>query len=141
MSETGYTTIFLPDDKGVMIHKKGTLTTTTSKPPILQGCKTHGAKLWTVSAQNTNQTNEQELNAYSLPSIHWTINQVLTCRGRLPTQRYVDQINPSRELQHMAIITNRKHSQTLPQIQQNPKGTHEVPTPRCKFNQTTQNDH
>ncbi len=65
----GYTTIFLPGNQGVTIHKDGTLTITTSKPPVLQGCKMHGAKLWTVSAQNTNQTYKQALNAYSLPSI------------------------------------------------------------------------
>jgi hypothetical protein len=48
MSENGYTTIFLPDNHGVTIHKEGTLTITTSEPPVLQGCKTYGAKLWTV---------------------------------------------------------------------------------------------
>jgi hypothetical protein len=37
MSENGCTTIFLPDNKSLTIHKKGTLTITTSKPPVLQG--------------------------------------------------------------------------------------------------------
>ncbi len=39
MSEEGYTTIFHPGEEGVSIHKKDTLTITTSKPPVLQGCK------------------------------------------------------------------------------------------------------
>jgi hypothetical protein len=35
MSEGGYTTIFHPGEEGVSIHKQGTLTITTSKPPVL----------------------------------------------------------------------------------------------------------
>jgi hypothetical protein len=38
LSEEGYTTIFHPKNEGVTIHKKGTLTITTNKPPVLQGC-------------------------------------------------------------------------------------------------------
>jgi hypothetical protein len=41
MSEEGYTTIFHPGEEGVSIHNKGTLTIATSKPPILQGCKSN----------------------------------------------------------------------------------------------------
>jgi hypothetical protein len=73
-------------------------------------------------------------------TINWTNDQVFTCSGRLPTQRNVGQSNPSREPQHMAIINNRKCSQTQPRIRQNPKGTHEAPMPRCTFNQTTQSN-
>jgi hypothetical protein len=51
MSEEGYTTIFHPGNKVVTIHDKGTITITTSKPPVLQGCKSTTAKLWTVSAE------------------------------------------------------------------------------------------
>ncbi len=51
MAENGYTTIFRPGNEGVMIHKKGTLTIMTSKPPMLQGCKRNGANLWTVTMQ------------------------------------------------------------------------------------------
>ncbi len=35
MSKEGYTTIFYPGEEGVSIHKKGTLTITTSTPPVL----------------------------------------------------------------------------------------------------------
>jgi hypothetical protein len=38
-SEVGYTTVFHPGKKGVMVHNPGTLTMTTSKPPVLQGYK------------------------------------------------------------------------------------------------------
>jgi hypothetical protein len=39
MSENGYTTVSLSGNKGVTIHKEGTLTIMTSEPPVLQGCK------------------------------------------------------------------------------------------------------
>jgi hypothetical protein len=45
LSEEGYTTIFHPKNKGVTIHEKGTLTITTSNPPVLQGCKEKGDNL------------------------------------------------------------------------------------------------
>jgi hypothetical protein len=38
-SEVGYTTVFHPGEKGVTVHNPGTLTMTTSKPPVLQGYK------------------------------------------------------------------------------------------------------
>ena len=53
MAESGYTTIFRPGDKGVTFHKEGTLTITTSEPPVLQGCKMKGVTLWTVSVPQT----------------------------------------------------------------------------------------
>jgi hypothetical protein len=92
MSENRYTTIFLPDNKGVTIHKKGTLTITTSKPPVLQGCKTNGAKLWTASAQNTNQASKQALNAYSLPSIGQTIKYLHAAAGYPPEETWTKAI-------------------------------------------------
>ena len=51
-SEEGYTTVFHPGKKGVTVHNPGTLTMTTSEPPVLQGYKPRGAKLWTVSANH-----------------------------------------------------------------------------------------
>ena len=50
MAEHGYTTIFRLGNKGVTMRKKGTLTITMSEPPVLQGCKKKGEKLWTVTA-------------------------------------------------------------------------------------------
>jgi hypothetical protein len=45
MPEEGYTTIFHPGEEGVSIHKKGTLAITTSKPSVLQGCKSNQKKI------------------------------------------------------------------------------------------------
>jgi hypothetical protein len=39
LSEEGYTTVFHLGEKGITVHKPGTLTMTTSKPPFLQGYK------------------------------------------------------------------------------------------------------
>jgi hypothetical protein len=65
-----------------MIHKEGTLTITTSEPPILQGCKAKGAKLWTVSTNQTqNNTLKHALNACSLPSIGQTIKYLHAAAG------------------------------------------------------------
>jgi hypothetical protein len=64
-SEEGYTTVFHPGKKGVTVHNPGTLTMTASKPPVLQGYKPHGAKLWTVSAiQDANKQEETMSIAY-----------------------------------------------------------------------------
>ncbi len=62
MSEKGFTTIF-------HLGKKVTLTIATSKPPVLQGCKSNHEKLWMVSATQNNQISEEANNVYSLPSI------------------------------------------------------------------------
>jgi hypothetical protein len=37
LAKKGYTTVFHPGEIGVTIHKPGTITITTTKPPILQG--------------------------------------------------------------------------------------------------------
>jgi hypothetical protein len=60
MAEEGYTTILHPGEEEVMVHKKGTITIVTTKPPILQGCKSKGAKLWTMSAGN--KTKKKQAN-------------------------------------------------------------------------------
>jgi hypothetical protein len=73
ISEEGHTTIFHPGEEGVSINKKGTLTITTSKPPVLQGCKSNQEKSWTVSANQNDQISEEANNVYSFPSIPQTI--------------------------------------------------------------------
>jgi hypothetical protein len=85
MSENGYTTVFLPGNQGITIHKEGTLTITTSKPPVLQGCKANGEKLWIALTQDTNNTSEEISNAYSLPSIGQTIKYLHAAAG-YPTE-------------------------------------------------------
>ncbi len=47
LAKEGYTTVFHPGETGVTIHEPGTITITMTEPPILQGCKSKGAKLWT----------------------------------------------------------------------------------------------
>jgi hypothetical protein len=72
MAEEGYTTIFHPGEEGVTVHKTGTVTIATTEPPVLQGFKRKGAKLWTVSADN-NAEKEQVSNVYNLPLINQTV--------------------------------------------------------------------
>jgi hypothetical protein len=70
LAEKGYTTVFHPEDKGITVHKKGTLTINTMKAPVLQGCKQTREKLWSVTMAN----NEQEVNnVYDLPTTPQTI--------------------------------------------------------------------
>ncbi len=45
MAENGYTTIFHEGNEGVTIRKSGTLTITTSEPPVLRGSKPTGSNL------------------------------------------------------------------------------------------------
>jgi hypothetical protein len=39
LSDKGYIKIFHPKVEGVTVHETGTLTITTTNPPVLQGCK------------------------------------------------------------------------------------------------------
>jgi len=84
MAEEGYTTIFHPGEEGVTIHKPGTVEITMTEPPILQGCKTQGDKLWTVSADEE-PTKEQAQHAYDLPSIGQTVRYLHAAAG-FPTE-------------------------------------------------------
>jgi hypothetical protein len=49
MAEEGYLTIFHPWEQGVTIHSPGSVSIMAKTPPVLQGCKSKGAKLWTIS--------------------------------------------------------------------------------------------
>jgi hypothetical protein len=51
-AEDGYTRVFHPGEEGVTVYKKGMITIAMTKPPILQRCKSKGAKLWTISVGN-----------------------------------------------------------------------------------------
>jgi hypothetical protein len=81
MSEEGYTTIFHPSKDRVSIHKEGTLTIATSKPPVLQGCKSNQETLWMVSATQYDQIIEEANNVYSLPSIPQSIKYLHAAVG------------------------------------------------------------
>ena len=84
MAEEGYTTIFHPGEEGVTVHKHGTVTITTTKPPVLQGCKKKGAKLWTISADDEQNT-EKANKVYDLPSISQTVKYLHAAAG-FPTE-------------------------------------------------------
>jgi hypothetical protein len=79
MAKEGYATVFHPGEKGVTIHKPGTISITTTEPPIFQGCKSKGAKLWTISAEDTKK--EQANNAYNLPLIRKTVKYLHAAAG------------------------------------------------------------
>ncbi len=85
LAENGYTTIFRPGNEGVTFHKKGTLTITTSEPPVLQGHKRKGENLWTVSVPKTKSKREEAANVYNLPSIAQTIKYLHAAAG-YPTE-------------------------------------------------------
>jgi hypothetical protein len=72
MAEEGYTTIFHPGEEGVTIHKKGTVSITTTEPP-------KDAKLRTTLAHET--LKEQAHNAYNLPSISQTVRYLHAAAG------------------------------------------------------------
>ncbi len=79
LSNKGYMTIFHPENEGVTVHEKGTLTITTSNPPVLQGCKEEGGKLWTVTAK---ENNEEEINnVYNFLSTKQSICYLHTLAG------------------------------------------------------------
>ena len=84
MAEEGYTTIFHPGEEGVTVHKTGTVTIATTEPPVLQGCKRKGAKLWTVSADDEAEK-EQVSNVYDIPSINQTVRYLHAAAG-FPTE-------------------------------------------------------
>ena len=80
LSEEGYTTIFHPENEGVTVHEKGTLTIATSSPPVLQGCKEKGDNLWTVST-NEEESEEEANNVYNLPSTKQSIRYLHAAAG------------------------------------------------------------
>jgi hypothetical protein len=91
MSEEGYTTIFHPREEGVTVHKHGTVSITTAEPPILQGCKSKRAKLWTISADN--KTKKERANkVYGLPSISQTVQYLHTAAGFLTEETWIKAI-------------------------------------------------
>ncbi len=62
------------------IHKPDTITIAMTKPPILQGCKSKGVKLWTVSAENK-MRKEWANNVYYLLSISQTVKYLHAAAG------------------------------------------------------------
>jgi hypothetical protein len=92
MAEEGYTTIFHPGEEGVTIHKEGTVTITTSEPPVLEGYKNNPAKLWKVSATQNTENHEDTSKVYSLPSIQQSIKYLHAAAGFPVKEMWLDAI-------------------------------------------------
>jgi hypothetical protein len=82
MLEEGYTTIFHPGNEGVTIHKQDTLSITMNKPPVLQGHKEKGQKLWTIA---TSEEEDEINNVYNLPLTKQSI-RYLHAAARFPVK-------------------------------------------------------
>jgi hypothetical protein len=93
LSEEGYTIVFHSGKKGVTVHKPDTLTMTTSELLVLQGHKPRGAKLWTVSANNDSNKQEETHNVYSLPLMKQSIRYLHTAAGFPVEDTWIDAIN------------------------------------------------
>jgi hypothetical protein len=123
LAKEGYTTVFHSGETGIKIHEPGTITITMTKPPILQGCKPRGAKIWTVSTKNKTrkeQKKEQANNAYDLPLISQTV-KYLHKAAEFPVKDTWTKAIKSRKLQHMANNYSIHSLTTLCRIRQNTK--------------------
>jgi hypothetical protein len=78
MLDKGYTTIFLLGNEGVTIHEPDTLNITMNKPPVLQGCKEEGQKLWTIA---TSEEEDEINNIYNLPLAKQSIRYLHAVAG------------------------------------------------------------
>jgi hypothetical protein len=121
MSENGYTTVFLPGNQGVTIHREGTLTITTSEPPVLQGCKANEEKLWTVLTQDTNNTSEKISNAYSLPSTGQTIKYLHAAAGYPTEGTWTKAIKAGNYITWPALTISNVHK-NIPESNETQKG-------------------
>jgi hypothetical protein len=88
ISQEGYTTVFHPGEDGVTIHKEGTITITTSEPPVLQGHKTNNAKLWTITPGQGPTGKEEMNNVYSPPSFPQTVKYLHAAAGFPPEETW-----------------------------------------------------
>ncbi len=106
MSEEGYTTILNPGEERVSIHKKGTLTITTSKPPVLQTCKSNQEKIWMVSANQNDLISEEKNNVYSLPSTPQTITYLHVATGFPVKEPWMDAIKAGNFITWPSLTTS-----------------------------------
>jgi hypothetical protein len=82
--------MFHLENGGVTVHKKGTITITTSNPPVLQGCKEEEGKLQTVTATENNE--EKINNVYNLPSTKQSIHYLHALAGFPIESRWIKAI-------------------------------------------------
>ena len=89
LADEGYTTVFHPRDRGVTIHKEGTLTLTPTAPAEIQGWRANTG-LWEVGVNNEKRksstlTEESAQNVHSLPSTLAAVRFLHAAAG-FPTQ-------------------------------------------------------
>jgi hypothetical protein len=75
----------------VTVHKPGTITILTTKPPVLQGCKTNG--LWSVTTDEKDPKREMINNAYSIPSTEGKIKFLHAAAGFPVEETWMNAIN------------------------------------------------
>ena len=112
-ADEGYTMIFHPGDNGVTVHKPGTLTMAFGKPPVLQGHKPSGAKLWMMTIDNNQTKSEEMSNIHNLPSTAQAIKFLHAAAG-YPGN--VDCSNQRGKLHNLAGINSKSSTTPLPQI-------------------------
>ena len=93
-ADEGYTTIFHPGENGVTVHRPGTLTLMFAEPPVLQGYKRCGAKLWTATLdESKNAVSEQIHYVFNLPSTPEAIKFLHVAAGYPVKDTWIAAIN------------------------------------------------
>ena len=110
LAKEGYTTIFHPENEGVTIHERGTLTIATSSPPVLQGCKENN--LWTVSA-NEEEREEEANNVYTLPSTKQSIRYLHAAAGFPVESKWIKAIKAGNYVTWPELTTEAVHKHFL----------------------------
>jgi len=120
MAEEGYLTIFHPGEQGVTIHSPKSVSIIAKTPPVLQGCKSKGAKLWTIS-ENNESTKESVNNVYDLPSINQTVKYLHAAAGFPTKETWLKAINAGNFATWPTITPNnvRRH---FPESDETAKG-------------------
>jgi hypothetical protein len=106
LAEEGNTTIFHPENKGVTIHERGTLSIATSSPPVLQGCKENN--LWTVSA-NEEEREEEANNVYTLPSTKQSVRYLHAAAGIPVESEWIKAIKAGNYVTWLELTTEAVH--------------------------------
>jgi len=120
LSEEGYTTIFHPENKGVTVHEKGTLTIATSSPPVLQGCKEKGDNLWTEST-NEEESKEKANNVYNLPSTKQSIRYLHAAAGLPVKSEWIKAIKAGNYITWPELTAEAEHKH-FPESYETQKG-------------------
>jgi hypothetical protein len=133
LSNKGYTTIFHPENEGVTVNKKETLTITTSNPPVLQGCKEEGGKLWTVTATKNNK--EEINNVYSLPLTKQSVHYLHALAGFPVESKWIKAVKAENYITWPELTAGVVHTH-FPESEKNTERTHETTVSEHQINQS-----